>query len=772
MSAPANSLERSDSLSGWLVWLGLLAQAAGLALVIGTALMLLVALGANAAQAQGLAPAESATAPGAPRLAPGAPLPDALARLPRSEQPPEGTALLFHTTAGLVSAPLQASKVQMRVTGTTVRAVVRQTYRNPSEDWLDASYQFPLPDEGAVDGLRLRVGHRVIEGEIQERATANRTFETARRAGQRAALVSQHRPNVFTARVANIEPWSEIAIEIEYQQSLRLTETGWSLHFPTVVAPRYEPMPDLSVAGASPQPPMTDGERLVPMPVSYADAATSAGFDAHQPTLLQADPRANRIHIDVQLQPGMPVTTPVSTSHVIEVEKIAALPAPEQDPAAAPPAGYAIRFAAEALADRDFVLQWSPLPGERPAGNLQIESHQGELYGQLNVAPPDTASLPRDQAPREITFVIDTSGSMHGASLAQARGALRFGLERLGPDDRFNVIQFNDRFEALFRTSVPATAANLAKAGRYVDRLEANGGTEMKPALAHALQASIPAGFLSQVVFITDGAVGNEDELFDLLDARLGSRRLFTIGIGSAPNSWFMRQAAVTGRGSFTLIAADQQLEAGMARLFRQLAHPALTDLQLTDVHGERIDTGAPIRDLYAGDPVVINFPLTRRPDAVFLTGRMGRQPWQQEISVTDAPDSGIHKRWAKTALEQAEAQIRRQRAAGRADDELRIAATRLALTHQLVSPWTSLVAVDRTPARPLDQPAREAQVPRQFPAGGQIDKVFGSQGQTLASGSTGLWLQFVLGAVLLLLALLFAATALTRAQDLVQENR
>ena len=213
-------------------------------LAVSLVLLCLVVLTASAASAQSrpdIAPPAAESAQGQKNI------PKTLAQLPRGEQIPDGAALLFQTTEGPVAAPLQSTTVRLKVTGHTVRAEVSQTYRNPSDQWLDASYRFPLPADSAVDTMRMRIGDQLIKGVIQERQQATRNYETARREGKRASLVLQRKPNDFTAQVANISPRGDITIEIEYQQVLAMTPNGWSLRFPTVVAPRYRPFDDLVV---------------------------------------------------------------------------------------------------------------------------------------------------------------------------------------------------------------------------------------------------------------------------------------------------------------------------------------------------------------------------------------------------------------------------------------------------------------------------------------------------------------------------------------------
>jgi Ca-activated chloride channel family protein len=227
----------------------------------------------------------------------------------------------------------------------------------------------------------------------------------------------------------------------------------------------------------------------------------------------------------------------------------------------------------------DFELVWRPVPDASPRAMLFSEVIQDRKHLLLMLLPPNELSTASEPVARELIFVIDTSGSMHGTSIEQAKKALTVALGGLRPVDRFNVIQFNSSTSAFRRAGVPATQANVDGARRYIHGLEADGGTEMRPALKRALRGDSEKGALRQIIFVTDGSVGNEEELFGLIEDQLGGSRLFTVGIGSAPNGWFMRKAAELGRGTYTYVSALHEVEERMDRLFRKLEQPQVTGI-------------------------------------------------------------------------------------------------------------------------------------------------------------------------------------------------
>jgi Ca-activated chloride channel family protein len=620
----------------------------------------------------------------------------------------EGT-LLWRTASQSTPtpAPLLATDVDLRVTGLVVRATVRQQFSNPSAEWAEGVYVFPLPEDAAVDHLKLRVGDRVIEGVIRERAAAKEAYEQAKQQGQRASLVEQERPNVFTTSVANIPPGAAVAIEIEYQQAVRYDAGRFRLRFPMVVGPRY--IPGAVALGAS-------GTGWAPDTDAVPDASRIT-----PPVLHPSEGPINPVTLRIELDPGVPLAGVEAPYHAIHTTPLHG-------------GRYEIALQQGSVAaDRDFELAWEPVAGATPAAVLLTEAKGDEVFALLMVMAPAPAAAARERLPREAIFVLDHSGSMAGASIAQARAALKLALARLRPIDTFNVIRFNHRTDGLFSEARPATPRNLGAAERYVEALRADGGTEILPALARALDGGERSDRVRQVIFLTDGAVGNEGRLFEAIRERLGDSRLFTIGIGSAPNSHFMREAARLGRGTFTYIGRPTEVQQRMTELFRKLESPALADLRLElPGAGDPEILPDPLPDLYAGEPVVVALRTRMLPTHAVLRGRSGTTAWESDVPLRDSvPGAGLAVYWARAKI----AALLDQRRAGAADGDVRHAVIEVALRHHLVSAYTSLVAVDVTPARPADAPLTSHALATNLPHGWEYDAVFGAgQGATAAS--------------------------------------
>jgi Ca-activated chloride channel family protein len=431
------------------------------------------------------------------------------------------------------------------------------------------------------------------------------------------------------------------------------------------------------------------------------------------PVALAPDDAPNPVTLTALLDIGLPLQQVSSPHHAIEVEPLQA-------------GRYEVRLAAGSVpAERDFVLRWQPATGHMPGAALFSETWGEQRFGLLSVLPPES-DVQRDIA-RELILVVDVSGSMHGESLRQARAALELALKQLRPDDRFNVIRFNDRTDSLFEGSRPADQDHVQQALGYVKALQADGGTEMLPAMRLALRAEAHDDRLRQVVFLTDGAIGNERALFDLIEREIGQSRLFPVGIGSAPNALLMRKAAGLGRGTFSYIGSDAQVADRVAALFRKLNAPVLTDIALRweTRDGSAVIDQAPahVPDLYADEPIEVAVRSRSPLASVTVSARLGESKWTHTIPLRAGADAaGVHALWARRRIDDLLVQQR----LGAPMDEVREAVVDLAVHHQLVSRFTSLVAVDRTPQRPEDAELRSAAVVTRLPVGWSPVAVFG----------------------------------------------
>ena len=624
-----------------------------------------------------------------------------------SDDAPRSGALIIKSETGNTEATRLGIDVDLTVSGPPMRARVTQIFRNPTNDWVEATYMYPLPQGGAVDTLKLVIGDRVVVGDIKERGQARAVYEQAKQAGQKAALTEQQRPNIFTNAVANIGPGETVLVQIEYQEPVHQNGSDFSLRIPMVVGPRYNPEPivqsvDLRADGggwgSSTSDPVPDRDRIT-QPV--LDPAK------HAPV--------NPTTITVRLQAGFPLGDVTSHHHRVTIES------PDN-------ATRIITLADGAVpADRDFELSWKPAAEKAPSVGLFREQVGKSDYLLAYVTPP-AATAEQKPMPREVIFVIDNSGSMGGTSIAQAKASLTYALGRLQPNDRFNVIRFDHTMDMLFPSSVPADSRHINNATAYVGSLQASGGTEMVPAMRAALNDDTngDGSMLRQVVFLTDGAIGNEQQLFDTITALRGRSRVFMVGIGSAPNTFLMTRAAELGRGTFTHIGSTAQVETRMRDLFAKLENPVVTGLTASFSDAKADLTPHALPDLYRDEPLVLAARLDKLAGAVTIKGCIGDQPWTVTLPLDRAAEGkGLSKVWARRMIDDAEvARTLNKLKPAEADSAI----LSLALEHQLVTRLTSLVAIDKTPSRPAGEPLKLSELPVNLPAGWDFAKVFGER--------------------------------------------
>ncbi len=611
----------------------------------------------------------------------------------------------------ILPAPTVSTTVTTTISGLIVRTTVSQTFHNPSSEWAEGIYVFPLPEQAAVDHLRMRIGERVIEGMIQERAEAKKTFEQAKRKGQRVSLLEQERPNMFTASVANLAPGEPIIVDIEYQDTVRYDQGRFSLRFPMVVGPRYIPGTPSSLGVDQP------GETSAGWAVNTDQVSDASRITP--PVQHPGQGPINPLMLQIDLAPGFLLDRVESPTHPIHVETNSN-------------GRTHIRLTdSSTFADRDFELAWTPQTSHDAQTQLFLEEHDGDTYGLVLFLPPQLIEAGPGDMTREVIFVIDTSGSMAGASLVQAKAALKLAVTRLTPNDRFNIIQFNSVMKQLFGQAQAVNPRSIQRAVSYVEALQAEGGTEMLPAVIQALShQEEEQTSLRQVIFITDGLIGNEEEFFATLHRLLGQTRLFTVGIGSAPNGHFMRKAAQHGRGTFTYIGTAQEVQDKMHRLFVKLEQPAFLNLAIegsTDGAWDLLP--APLPDVYAGEPLMVAFRTTTPLSRLTVSGTHGTVPWKRTLPFTTGLSRrGIAVHWARQKISHLMDHHIPSHQPDQPDRqaELRQAVIDVALRHHLVSRYTSLVAVETTPARPEQQPLQSHAMKTNLPHGMQYEAIFG----------------------------------------------
>ena len=623
------------------------------------------------------------------------------------------------------SVALVHTDAAVEVRGLVAAATVTQQYVNSSTTPIEAVYIFPLPHDAAVYDLEIRIGNRVIRSEIHERAEAKRIYQAAKSEGKRAALLEEERPNIFTTSVANIMPNDRIDVRLRYVEPLRWEEGRIRLVFPMVVGPRYIP-----------------GTQAVDHTGTGWASDTDAVPDASRITPIVRNPESRSGHdisITVDLDSGFEAAAVKSVSHAVNVRRLA-------------DGRQRVELAAGAtLPNKDLVLEVQQAESTQPKVALFLSpgSDSGETHFLLAAYPPTVQ--PTQRMPVEMLYMIDVSGSMSGTSIEQAREALLQALDRLRPSDRFGILAFCNTFQEFSPEPLLATPDNLARARNYVRRLEAGGGTEMLPALLHLMRKPQIPGTLRHIVLLTDGDLGNEEQIFAALRHDLGGARLYTVAIGSAPNLFLATKMAHYGRGTFTHIADIHEIQTQMTRLFETIESPVLTDVKLSfegvevaDVYPERLP------DLFQQQPLLIYGRISKGSvGKVQLTARAGTEPYETSIAFDASKATfhpGITTLWARQRVEELMDRWRESDESGQV--EIRASVIAHAIRYRLVTRFTSLVAVEQVVVNAGGQ-SKTVPVPTELPAGWQMEKVFGAP----ATGTADAFLE-ILGIALLLAGL------------------
>jgi len=588
----------------------------------------------------------------------------------------ESGQLLMRSGNKLSSAILLSTDIKIAVAGSSSRTIVSQRFINTSETWAEGVYVFPIGENAAVDTLKLRIGEKFIEGIIKEKFEAKVIYEEAKAEGKKASLIEQQKPNLFTNNIANIGPGEVVVVQIEFQSKLISKDGTWELRVPLVSAPRY----DISVIE----------EKIEFGSSGFSNKSINADYNENiDVKILDEKELFNPVEIFIDLNTGFDLNSVKSAFHKVNIDKLSN-------------GHHKISLPGPISSDRDFVLRWTAKDKDTQT-SLFKETQGNQEHLLLTLNPPLT-NKNKYSPNREIIFIQDISGSMGGEPLRQSKIGLEMAIKRLKPSDKFNIVLFNDRYSSYAENPVLATAKERDKAIRYVRRLNSYGGTEMYPALKYALKNfKSEKSVLKQLIFLTDGAVTQESKLFSLINRELKTARLFTIGIGSAPNSFFMSRAAELGRGSHIYIGDMDEISNRMTDLFGKIENPVITDLELILPKGFEAEVYPnPLPDLYAGDPLSIAIRGKNASGIAKVIGKIGNQKWVARVTLDQGSDQiGIAKLWAREKISNLERN--RISLSPNASQKAHIDSELLqtALNYGLVSRLTSMVAVDITPSRP-----------------------------------------------------------------------
>jgi Ca-activated chloride channel family protein len=628
----------------------------------------------------------------------------------RRSIPPDDEAGFGALSTAKGNLPLKAMDIQGKIDGLLSEVTLCQTFVNPFTEPLEATYIFPLPDRAAVTRFRMEVAGRVIEGVLKERGAARKEYTQAIQEGHRAAITEEERPGVFTLRVGNLMPGEAATIHLSLSGPLPYSDGEATFRFPLVVAPRYIPGSPL------PGPGVGDGTAMDTDAVPDASRITP-------PVLLPGYPNPVRLSLTIDVgTTGLKPHALRSSLHTVLVE-------------AEDGQVQRVRLQPGERLNRDFVLRIRL--GTEAVQTVLALQPDADGKGQagtflLSLLPPTGAE--KAARPRDLVFVLDRSGSMGGWKMVAARRALARLVDTLTERDRFTIYAFDDRIETppAFPGEglVAATYRQRSRAVEFLTRIDARGGTEMAQPLDRAVQQLADGGAERDgfLVLITDGQIGNEDQILRSLGPRVRNLRIFTLGIDQAVNAGFLKRLAALGGGSCELVESEERLEEVMDALHRRITTPELTELHLEpDGFVIEPDSLVPGRmpHLFAGAPLFLLGRYQGKAKSLLLEGTDARrQKWSATVPATRGDHPAVAAVWARGHLRELEDRY----AVGQDDHEeleQRIVAT--SLKYGVLCRFTAYVAVDRSEVVNEGAAGQKIVQPVEAPAGWETLRGFGA---------------------------------------------
>lgn len=606
-----------------------------------------------------------------------------------------------------VSFPVLKTDISADIHGDLATITVIQTFANPMDEPVHASYLFPLNKEAAVNEMVMEVGSERIKAQIQEIQQAKKTFAKAKSEGKSAALLTQHRPNMFTQDIANLMPKLPIKVTMKYVQTVPRVDNHYELVVPLVVGPRYQP----KGAGI---PPVSAGSNEDQAAAS--DSATSFGkweLEAlpSYPSVAGVDlPKSiesERVSLSVSIHGGMPINGAYSDTHSITMKKVTL-----ED-------WHITLSKGRVIDNRDFVLRYGLSGTKSQAGLLAHKDERGGFFSLLLEPPALPAS--EDITPREMVFVLDCSGSMSGLPMNASKAFMREALNHLRPSDWFRVIRFSDAATEFSSKPLRASGVNINKGLSFTEQLYGSGGTEMMSGIRQALEPSVPHGAMRIVVFLTDGYIGNEASILSYINDNIDDTRIYAFGVGTSVNRYLLSEVARTGRGFARYMDPTESVDEVAKSLAGRLQTPVLTDISIdwgklspTEVNPD------PIPDLFAGQSVRVMGRYTQAGSHVIrvhgkVNGRPATLPLQVTLPQLSNDGEGIALVWARSKVKQLMGELlmpESRRLSGMHDDHIKQTVTDLGLDFSLVTKWTAFVAVSERIYNSAPELTKETQVP------------------------------------------------------------
>lgn len=596
----------------------------------------------------------------------------------------------------LGKCPLKHTSVDAKVSGYTARVTVKQVFRNPFQEKIEARYRFPLSHEGAVDDMTMKVGNRIVKGEIKRKEDAQQIYQQAKAAGYVASLLDQERTNVFTQSIANLESGKEIEVTIKYTEILQYKDGAFQFVFPTVVGERFDPYDP------------TNAKTDVVVGDNRFAKLTSLGPSTHTNTAPAGTRPGHDISLNVSVDEGLPITGINSHLHGIIAQR------PTNHSAV-----VSLKQAA-AIPNRDFVLDIGVAKEGLNSGYLTTcDGKDGFIT--IMVMPPKKVDT-KQIAPRELVFLVDCSGSQAGKPIEKSRETLKYVVDHANDNDTFQIITFNDNVKTLFDKPEKLTMTRKLEAKMFIDRISALGGTWMAPAVEATCAMPADENRLRIVSFMTDGFVGNDYEVIGLVKKLRGTSRWFPFGVGDSVNRMLIDGISKEGGGESEFVLLNDSAEEVGRKFYERIASPVLTDVHLSSEGVELLDIyPRAVSDVWSDKPLYFNARYTKPAQGkVFINGYSQGKPYRQEIMLRlpaeSSANSQIAQTWAKAKIDALMSEDYDGAQNGVMSEPIKNEIVKTALSHHLLSQFTSFVAVDRSAvtkgfaAASIDVPVNMAQ--------------------------------------------------------------
>ncbi len=561
---------------------------------------------------------------------------------------------------------LESSNYNVEVSGYLARVTLKQRFKNPNDHKVDGRYLFPLSDRSAVDEMTMKIGNRVIKGDIKERAEAQRIYENARSAGRTASLLEEQRSNIFTQSVANVEPGKSIDITIKYTETLPFKSGNYSLVLPGKVGPRFIP------AGCQGEIANINSANTV----SSSQAALSVNVSLNEG--------------------GIPITKVFSPTHALSTNAV------EGDHAN-------VSINSDNSDGRDLVINWEMAAGEMQSGYLAHKNGR-EGFVSAMIIPPLKVQ-PNEAAPKEMVFIMDCSGSQAGYPIDKAKETLDYIVDHMNPKDTFQIISFSNTVSTFAKEPVEVSASMKARAHEYIRNLQADGGTVMAPAIEEACKIPAKENRLRIVTLMTDGYIGNDYEIIGMVKRMRGNSRWFPFGTGNGVNRALIDGIAREGGGEAEYVISESTSKDAAEHFYKRIANPVLTNVELSAEGFELADVyPQKASDVWEQRPLYFQARYKKAGKGyLVLKGYSQGKPYVQKLPVTlpekQEKNSSVSQIWAHSRIEDLSSKDWNGMQSGNPDPELKAEIIKTSLDHRVLSQFTAFVAVEQpAPANMLEK--------------------------------------------------------------------